>query len=44
MAAGGDALAAALVGEEEGKKGRVGEKGSARAQDIGLVAPARMVC
>ena len=31
-----------MVGEEEGKKGRVGEKGSAQAQDIGLVAPARM--
>ena len=32
----------ALVGEEEGKKGRVGEKGPARDQHIGLVAPARM--
>ena len=32
-----------MVGEEEGKKGRVGEKGSARTQNIGLVAPARMV-
>ena len=42
MAAGGDGLAAALVGEEEGKKGRVGEKGPARTQNIGLVAPARM--
>ena len=31
----------ALVGEEEGKKGRVGEKGLAQARDIGLVAPAR---
>ena len=40
MAATGVALAAVLVGEE-GKKGRVGEKGPA-AQDIGLVAPARM--
>ena len=39
-AAGAVALPAALVGEE-GKKGRVGEKGPA-AQDIGLVAPARM--
>ena len=31
----------AVVGEEEGKKGRVEEKGPVRAQDIGLVAPAR---
>ena len=29
-------------GRSEGKKGRVGEKRPARAQDIGLVAPARM--
>ena len=35
-------LAAVLVGEEEGKKGRVGEKGPVRAQNIALVAPARM--
>jgi len=35
-------LAGALVGEEEGKKGRGGEKGLPRAQYIGLVAPARM--
>ena len=25
-----------MVGEEEGKKGRVGEKGAARAQELGL--------
>ena len=30
------------AGRSEGKKGRVGEKEPARAQDIGLVAPARM--
>ena len=41
-AAGGVALAAALVGEEERKKRRVGEKELPRAQDIGIVAPARM--
>ena len=29
-------------GRSEGKKGRVGERRPARAQDIGLVAPARM--
>ena len=40
-AAGGVALAAVLVGKE-GKKERVGEKEPARAQDIGLVTPARM--
>ena len=30
------------AGRSEGKKGRVGERRPARAQDIGLVAPARM--
>ena len=35
-------LGAALVGMSEVKKRRVGEKRPARAQDIGLVAPARM--
>ena len=37
----------AVVGEEEGKKGRVGEKGLPRAHDIGLVAQvhaARQAC
>ena len=41
-AAGGDALGGPLVGWSERKKGRVGEKGLPQAQDIGLVAPARM--
>jgi len=35
-------LGAALVGMSEVKKRRVGEKRPARAQDIGLVAPALM--
>ena len=38
-AAGGDDLLLLLSGRSEGKKGRVGEKRLARAQDIGLVAP-----
>ena len=41
-AAGGGALEGVQLGHKEGKKGRVGEKRLARAQDIGLVAPARM--
>ena len=35
-------LDALWSGWSEGRKGRVGEKRPARAQDIGLVAPARM--
>jgi hypothetical protein len=35
-------LDALWSGWSEGRKGRVGEKGLARAQDIGLVAPARL--
>ena len=41
-AAGGDELLLLWSGRSEGKKGRVGEKRPARAQDIGLVAPSRM--
>ena len=41
-AAGGDVLLLLWSGRSEGKKGRVGEKRPARAQDIGLVAPSRM--
>ena len=41
-AAGGDELLLLWSGRSEGKKGRVREKRPARAQDIGLVAPARM--
>ena len=41
-AAGGDDLLLLLSGRSEGKKGRVGERRPARAQDIGPVAPARM--
>ena len=41
-AAGGDDLLLLWSGRSGGKKGRVGEKRPARAQDIGLVAPARM--
>ena len=41
-AAVGDELLLLWAGRSEGKKGRVGEKRPARAQDIGLVAPARM--
>ena len=41
-AAGGDDLLLLWSGRSEGKKGRVGEKRPARAQDIGLVAPVRV--
>ena len=41
-AAGGDDLLLLWSGRSEGKKGRVGERRPARAQDIGLVAPACM--
>ena len=41
-AAGGDDLLLLWSGRSEGKKGRVGERRTARAQNIGLVAPARM--
>ena len=41
-AAGGDDLLLLWSGRSEGKKGRVGEKKPAWAQDIGLVGPARM--
>ena len=41
-AAGADDLLFLWSGRGEGNKGRVGERRPARAQDIGLVAPARM--